>query len=259
MSHTTFSQKDWENYARCYDGLNALRPYRTLLSDVIGRLHAKTDERILEAACGTGNLTKLLCDALIKNTIHAVDYSVEMLARAKEKCGTRAHFLQADLNEQLPYERGYFNAIVSINTLYALAKPKIVLEEFKRLLAPGGRLILVTPKEGYQNGLILKAHCGSKKPDHYWENMHTTSEREIARINEACGNSAAADALRTIAACNRAINKNHAFHFFTAAVLQKIVEEAGFSVHYHGEAYAKQCHLMILKRSDLFNRERCIK
>jgi ubiquinone/menaquinone biosynthesis C-methylase UbiE len=250
MSHTTFSQSDWENYARCYDGLNALRPYYTLLAEVIERLALAQGERILEAACGTGNLTKRLCDAPAKNTIHAVDYSVEMLARAKEKCGTRAHFLKANLNERLPYEDAYFNAIASVNTLYALAKPEAVLEEFARLLAPGGRLILVTPKEGYQNGLILKAHCRSSKPDSYWENMHATAEHEVLRINEACGDSADAASLRTIAACNREINADHAFHFFTGKALQEIVRRAGFSVKHHSETYAKQCHLMILERSD---------
>lgn len=250
MSQITFSQKDWENYARCYDGLNTLRPYRMLLAEVRKRLAPVQNERILEAACGSGNLTQLLTASRTyvrtRVEIEAVDYSVEMLARAKEKCGDRAHFRNADLNKPLPYKDGSFNAIVSVNTLYALAEPRMVLETFARLLTRGGRLVLVTPKAGYQNGLILKAHCGSKKPDSHWENMHATREREVMRINEACGDSAAAESLRMIGAYNRVINATHAFHFFTKNELHELVTQAGFSVRYYGETYAKQCHLMVL-------------
>ncbi len=253
MSDTTFSQTDWENYARSYDGLNALAPYRALLAEVKKKLHITPGERILEAACGTGNLTKLLCDASNAHAadmpnIEAVDYSTEMLARAQEKCDTRAHIQKVDLNKQLPYKSGCFDAIVSVNTLYALENPEAVLKEFARLLTHQGRLILVTPKEDYQNGLILKAHCKSTKPDVYWENMHASAEREIMLINEACTDSSTALSLRTIAACNRDINANHAFHFFNRKSLRDIAKRVGFSVHYHGETYAKQCHLMVLHK-----------
>ncbi len=256
MPHTTFSQKDWENYARCYDGLNELRPYRTLLAEVKKRLQVKEGERILEAACGTGNLTKILCTSISKNRrnmpdIYAVDYSTEMLSRAKEKCATHAQFVCADLNEPLPYECGYFNAIVSVNTLYALREPEMVLKEFARLLTPEGRLVLVTPKEGYQNGLILKMHSRSKKPDTYWENIHTSAEREITLIKEACKDSIATDSLITIAACNREINANRTFYFFTEKALRAMAHRAGFSVDYHGETYARQCHFMVLKKLSL--------
>lgn len=251
MTDSAFSKSDWENYARSYDGLNALSPYRALLGEVKEKLHMTSGERILDAACGTGNLTKLLCDTSSEDApcmpnIEAVDYSTEMLERAREKCGTRAHVQKIDLNKQLPYERGCFDAIVSVNTLYALENPEAVLKEFARLLTIKGRLLLVTPKEGYQNGLILKAHCNSTKPDAYWENMHASAEREIMLIDEACGDNSVATSLQMIAACNREINANHAFHFFTRKDLCDIVRRVGFSVRYHGETYAKQCHLMIL-------------
>ena len=119
MSHTSFTQHNWENYARCYDGLNALRPYRELLSTVKNELGSGITGRICEAACGTGNLTELLCanDQGEQREIYGIDYSAEMLARAKAKCEDCAHLIRADLNEPLPFPSEYFDAVVSVNTL----------------------------------------------------------------------------------------------------------------------------------------------
>lgn len=253
MHHTSFTEKDWDDYARCYDGLNKLRPYQALHRAVSAALWTGRSKRILDAACGTGNLIALLAkQAERKNTfldIYGVDFSEAMLKLAKEKCVDNARFQHADLNEKLPFENGFFDTVVSINTLYALRDPLRTLREFARLLATNGRLILVTPIAGYQNGLILKAHSRSTEPDYYWRDMHASAEREMKLIKRACGDTKEADMLIAIGKFNREINREGAFHFFTKEELSNVALQAGFQVQMHTRAYARQCHMVILRLS----------
>ena len=39
-SATSFTQQDWEHYARCYDRLNELTPYQAMLEEVARALRA---------------------------------------------------------------------------------------------------------------------------------------------------------------------------------------------------------------------------
>lgn len=45
----------WGLYARLYDTLNLLEPYKKLHREVLEKLELKSGERILDAGCGTGN------------------------------------------------------------------------------------------------------------------------------------------------------------------------------------------------------------
>jgi ubiquinone/menaquinone biosynthesis C-methylase UbiE len=254
MSHTTFSQKDWENYARCYDGLNKLSPYRSMLNEVTKRISVKTGERILEAACGTGNLTELLCGVASKDNgnspeIFAVDYSDAMLERAMQKCGTGAHFLKADLNQALHYEDGFFHSIVCVNTLYALKEPEAMLREFTRLLIPEGQLVLVTPKKGFENGLILKAHKQSSHPDAYWKHVHESPDREEMLIREAIDDEETIGQMLWIAKHNRSIAREEYFHFYTENDLRILLESAGLRITEMLPVYAAQSILVVTKKS----------
>ncbi len=224
-----FEGKDWEEYAKCYDVLNFLVPYRELQEKIAGELGSLSGQKILEVACGTGNLTEILLKRNKRNefAIWAIDFSEEMLKRARQKCPDgRIHFIRADINERLPFSDNLFDKIVSVNTLYATHSPELVLREFFRVLENNGRLILETPKTGYENGLILKEHCGSRKPDKYWLDAHSSRERERQLISEALGVGNLGEQMMTVAECNRLISKNAEFHFFHRDELRALLEKA---------------------------------
>ena len=76
----------WDIYAKLYDTLNLLQPYRDLHRQVLEPLDLKGGERILDAGCGTGNFEKLLQNTGLNNVkIEALDFSQAMLKRAKQK------------------------------------------------------------------------------------------------------------------------------------------------------------------------------
>lgn len=239
----TFSQPDWEKYAVCYDSLLEIKPYTSMLQTVAREALNSPRGSILDASCGTGNFEKVLFDERKEEVdITGIDTSCEMLTRAKQKCSlySSVHFLNADLNNVLPFNNDSFDQIVSINTLYAVSNPEKTLCEFHRVINKEGRLLIVTPKHGYENGLILKSHCNSSLPDEYWTDAHANSEREEKLIREAINDEEVIQNMLTVAKYNRSIAGNCKFHFFSLDTLIELLEKNGFNVKNHSVTYANQ-------------------
>lgn len=201
---------------------------------------------VLDAGCGTGNLTTLLAQDT-SLCLTGMDPSPEMLTRAKEKCPS-ARFIHGDLNDTLSYAYETFDAIVCVNALYIVENPARTLKEFCRILKYGGTLVIATPKHGYENGLILKAHCESEKPDAYWLDAHASTRREEKLVREALGDEMHALNMLTVAAINRRIAKTKQFHFFTEAELREVICTAGFRITAYKETYAGQAHLFVVHK-----------
>ena len=238
---------DWNAYAECYDALQRLVPYQELMQDVAQALARFAPRRILDAGCGTGNLIDTVHHRMSTTVeIIGIDNAPHMLARARTKC-PYATFSHADMDAGLPFLSGTFDAIACVNALYASRDPAHLLAEFRRVLVQNGVLIIATPKRGYENGLILKAHCKSTKPDTYWLDAHASESRESALIYEAMGDISSAQAIIALARVNRDIARNTPFHFLTAEELTALVIDAGFTLIHHQLTYADQSHLMITR------------
>jgi SAM-dependent methyltransferase len=97
--------------------------------------------RIADLGCGTGTLSVLL--AAEGYDVAGIDLSPEMIVRAKAKAaGHDATFAVGDAADpELP--AGSFDVVLSRHVLWALPDPAAGLARWVRLLAPGGRLLLV--------------------------------------------------------------------------------------------------------------------
>lgn len=106
---------------------------RDLLGEVAGR-------RVLDAGCGSG---PILAD-LIAAGADAVgfDGSPAMVAIARERLGPRVDIRVADLAAPLPYADDSFDDVVCSLALHYLQDWSGPLAEFRRVLRPGGRLIV---------------------------------------------------------------------------------------------------------------------
>ena len=98
--------------------------------------------RVLEVAIGTGlNLPHYPADV----TITGIELSPAMLAVARQ----RATGLSRDLNlregdaEHLPFEDASFDTVVCALSLCTIPNPDAALAEMRRVLGPGGRLLLL--------------------------------------------------------------------------------------------------------------------
>ena len=98
--------------------------------------------KILDVGAGTGFLSLILAE--MGYDVVGVDLSEEMIRKAKEKAADRGVELKIKFKvgdaEAIPFESGVFDAIVNRAVLWSLPEPKKALDEWKRVLKPGGKL-----------------------------------------------------------------------------------------------------------------------
>jgi len=101
---------------------------------------------VLDAGCGYGELLDYLPAQLQSVTL--LDRSPERLPRLQTRLarGTvKAKFLLGDIAGQIALPDGYFDTVVMAALLEHLKTPGAALREARRLLKPGGSLVLTTP------------------------------------------------------------------------------------------------------------------
>lgn len=105
--------------------------------------------KILDAGCGTGGLLKKLSKL---GKVVGIDFSPEAIKYAKKR---GLDIKQASV-QKIPFKKGSFDAVTSVDVLYHLAVTDDVaaLGEIKRVLKPGGILVLRVPA----NKFLLSAH-----------------------------------------------------------------------------------------------------
>jgi ubiquinone/menaquinone biosynthesis C-methylase UbiE len=96
-------------------------------------------QRVLEVACGAGSGLGLL--AKVAHSLCAVDYTRSVLHVAKDHYGRRVPLAQADAQD-LPFEDGSFDLLLCFEAIYYLPDYRRFLHESRRILAPGGRMLL---------------------------------------------------------------------------------------------------------------------
>jgi ubiquinone/menaquinone biosynthesis C-methylase UbiE len=96
--------------------------------------------RILDAGCGSGPLLAVLRDQ--GATVTGIDSSARMLELARRRLGADASLHVADLRDPLPFPDGAFDDVVASLVLHYLKNWEPTLAEFRRVLRPGGRLIV---------------------------------------------------------------------------------------------------------------------
>ena len=117
--------------------------FHEFADDLVARLQAKPDLRVLETACGTGIVTERLARALAgRGTLVATDLNEPMLAHARERLGAdaRVEWRQADATA-LPFEDRSFDAVVcQFGAMFFPDKPRGFAEAF-RVLRSGGQYL----------------------------------------------------------------------------------------------------------------------
>jgi ubiquinone/menaquinone biosynthesis C-methylase UbiE len=149
----------WDCYARCYDGLRDTVPYQHLGNRAAACVppDART---LLDAGCGTGNLLHAIRKSHPKIVLHGLDFSEAMLQRARSKVGD-AVLRTGNLNCVLPYPTASLDVVTCINVLYAVAQPEYTVAELRRVLKPGGTLIVSSPCAQPRPMSFVRAHAGA--------------------------------------------------------------------------------------------------
>lgn len=133
----------YDVWARVYDLVWARYMEQTL---PVAQRTAKVapGDRVLDLACGTGELLHRLAQNVPGAELRGIDISSEMVDRARRKLATasRARVQQADAHD-LPFADSSFDVVVCASTFHYFTHPRAVLAEVSRVCRSGGRLVLV--------------------------------------------------------------------------------------------------------------------
>ena len=141
----TEDRQYWERHAERYDlSLRVLgRPMPRMLE--LAAEAVRGCARVLEVAAGTGLVTMAL--ARSARLVVATDYAGAMIEilreRVREAGLTNIHCEQADLYA-LPFGAASFDAVVAANVLHLVPDLSGAIIALRRVLRPGGRLIVPT-------------------------------------------------------------------------------------------------------------------
>jgi SAM-dependent methyltransferase len=100
---------------------------------------------ILDAGCGSGVMSRLLASHHPYAEVVGVDQNPRYVAFATERAApenlANLSFQVADVRK-LPFEAASFDIVCSQNVLFFISDPDAAVREFRRVLRPGGRLLI---------------------------------------------------------------------------------------------------------------------
>lgn len=124
--------------------LNIDKRWRARVTRELAPVLSKPDAKALDLCCGTGDLTIALRRAFPGSDVVGLDFSRPMLARADQKSTTdpRVSLVQGDAT-RIPFPDGGFDAVTIAFGLRNLTSVEGGLSEIRRMLAPGGRAVIL--------------------------------------------------------------------------------------------------------------------
>src|SRR5438874_971140 len=177
-------------------------------------LPRRTGLEALDAGCGTGFLSFELAGR--GHRVTGVDFAPAMIAEARRKAAERAvsvRLEEADA-EQLLFAAASFDLVISRHLLWTLPHPEAAIDEWIRVLRPGGRLVVV---DGQFDPGVLTLPAGSAR-----------SSQEYAAIGDQLpflGGRSREEIERLLAAHGLGSVRSDPLHDLVAAQAQRMVDE----------------------------------
>jgi ubiquinone/menaquinone biosynthesis C-methylase UbiE len=109
--------------------------------ETLARLSLQPMDQVLDVGCGTGALLWRLAESHSAALLSGVDPVPEMLAVARRRLPAEVE-LREGWAERLPFAEERFDLVVSCNMFHYIQRPAEALREMRRVLKPGGRLIV---------------------------------------------------------------------------------------------------------------------
>lgn len=135
----------WAERAETFDrsfahGIAAGREFEAW-ADEISRHLPPSPAEVLELACGTGEISKVILS--LGHRLTGLDFTQEMLSRAisKHQGHPHARFILADAQNTMEPENRY-DALVARHLTWTLTDPEAAYADWLRVLRPKGRLVL---------------------------------------------------------------------------------------------------------------------
>lgn len=178
-------KKCYSDFSYVYDKLIDDVDYKKLLKFFLQtcKKYSHKPKLVLDAACGTGNFTKELCEN--RFDVIGVDFSPEMLAVAQNKVGNNCRLICQDLCELDLYGTvdTVFCTLDSLNHIFQYDNFKKAIARISLFLETGG-LMFFDVNTVYKHKNILSNNIFTQEKDNIymvWEN--SLLENNIVNIN----------------------------------------------------------------------------
>jgi ubiquinone/menaquinone biosynthesis C-methylase UbiE len=141
---------------------------RTIASggeEFIARIGVPAGARVLDVACGTGNLAIPLARGGAR--VIGVDIATNLLEQARERAASEGLSIKFDEGdaEHLPYPDATFDIVVSMFGAMFAPRPELVALELARVLKPSGRLAMANWNPASFSGRLFKVSAGHHPAD----------------------------------------------------------------------------------------------
>lgn len=140
------------------------KSYATGAEEFINGLNLQTGMRVLDVACGTGNLA--LPAARRGAVVTGVDIAPNLIEQARENAkreGLNVKFDEGDV-ENLPYEDGSFDTVVTMFGAMFAPRPDVTAAELTRVVRPGGFIAMANWTPAGFIGQMFKLTAGHVPP-----------------------------------------------------------------------------------------------
>ena len=170
---TTWMSGDFDKIAQLYEpGAVAF----------IKKLSLKPGMRVLDVACGSGNLA--LPAARLGAAVTGVDIAPNLIETARKRAAEESVLIRFDEGdaEAMPYKDASFDVVVSMFGAMFAPQPDVVVSELLRVCRPGGRIAMANWTPTGFIGQMFKTTGGYVKPPNVpspllWGDEATVSER----------------------------------------------------------------------------------
>lgn len=118
------------------------RSYAPGAAEFVNRLNLKSGERVLDVACGTGNLS--IPAAKNGAVVIGQDIAANLLEQGRARAKAEGLTVRFDENdaEALPYDNASFDTVISMFGAMFTPRPEVTAAELVRASRPGGRIAM---------------------------------------------------------------------------------------------------------------------
>lgn len=148
----------------------------------LSRVAQSASSRILDFGCGTGHFLAQLASLRPDLHLHGVDFSSESIQAAKETCASLEPppDLRVMIGASTSWPNQTFDAVYSLEVMEHLSTPLLeaMATETRRLLKPGGHLVVTTPNdEDLEQLHTCCPNCQSTF--HIWQHVRSWSPESL--------------------------------------------------------------------------------
>jgi ubiquinone/menaquinone biosynthesis C-methylase UbiE len=122
----------------------------------VHRLDLKAGQRVLDVACGSGNLA--IPAAKLGCVVTGVDIATNLIEQARARAakeGVKAEFVEGDA-EQLQFSDNSFDAVITMFGAMFAPRPELVAKELLRVCKPGGLIAMANWTPGGFPGQLFR-------------------------------------------------------------------------------------------------------